>query len=52
MADSLGGLANAFRIVEEAALLRVIVVHPLQNFTQGRLPVTGFAHLKIKHYAE
>ena len=52
VADGFGGLANAVGIVEEAALLRVVRVHPLQDFAQRRLSVAGVAHREIEHHAQ
>src|SRR5260221_5865924 len=52
MAHGFGGFANAFGIVEETAFLRVILVHPLQDFAQGHLSLARLAHRKVEHHAQ
>lgn len=52
MGDSFCGFAHAFGVIEEAAFLRIVRVHPFENFAERRLAMTGIAHREVEHDTE
>ena len=52
MADRLSRLAHSLGIVKVTTLLGVVLVHPLHDFPQRRLPVTLVAQCKIEHHTQ
>ena len=49
---SFGSFPHAVRVGKEPSLLRIVLIHPLEDFAQRSASLAHFPHLEVEHHTE